>query len=456
MDYSIETAEKNGIVPSKSESNLPRNGLSIDCYRRAVGRPAREGGIRPATKVPSRRRKFYNSGVDSAFFIDLKLRIGFDGLDADNLHSLREVVEPAVAEVSDHFHEWLFRDPSARAVFTGGPAQMEKQRRVFADWVRDLFNGAYDFEYFQRRIDIGRTHVRVGMPQHYMFTSMQVVWQKLQEVIRRSGTPNAEAKLDSLHRLLVLETAVMLESYKDHYSQRLREEERTVAEERLTQSEHLAQIGQLAASLAHEIKNPLAGISGAIQVLRDQMDGDDPRQSVIREILGQINRLDATVKDLLVYARPRPPEFRPCDLVATTHRVVKLTREAVSLRNVPIAVHAESQVPPVPVDPRQIEQLIMNLVLNAAHACKMGGRIDVYISSVDRTAVLEVVDQGVGMTPEVRERAFEPFFTTRAKGTGLGLPICRKIVEAHKGTITLHSEPGKGTTVRVELPQTWA
>lgn len=98
----------------------------------------------------------------------------------------------------------------------------------------------------------------------------------------------------------------------------------------------------------------------------------------------------------------------------------------------------------------------MNLVLNAAHACKMGGRIDVYISSVDRTAVLEVVDQGVGMTPEVRERAFEPFFTTRAKGTGLGLPICRKIVEAHKGTITLHSEPGKGTTVRVELPQTWA
>lgn len=394
--------------------------------------------------------------MDSAFFIDLKLRIGFDGQDADNLHSLWEVVEPAVGPISDRFHEWLLRDAAARAIFTGGPAQIENQRRAFAGWVVDLFRGAYDFEYFQRRIDIGRTHVRVGMPQHYMFTAMEMVWEQVQQVIRASGTPNAEAKLGSLHRLLALETTVMLESYKDHYSQRLREEERTVAEERLTQSEHLAQIGQLAASLAHEIKNPLAGISGAIQVMRDQMEGDDPNQAVIHEILGQIGRLDATVKDLLVYARPRPPEFRPCDLAATTQRVLKVIREAASLRTVPIAVHAEPQVPPVPVDTRQIEQLIMNLVLNAAQACKMGGRVDIHISAMDRTAVLEVVDQGAGMTPEVRERAFEPFYTTKAKGTGLGLPICRKIVEAHKGTIALQSQVGKGTRVRVELPQTWS
>jgi two-component system NtrC family sensor kinase len=294
------------------------------------------------------------------------------------------------------------------------------------------------------------------MPQHYMLTAMEMVWEILGEVVRDSNAPDPEAKLASLHRLLALETAVMLESYKEVYSQRLREEERTVAEEKLTQSEHLAQIGQLAASLAHEIKNPLAGISGAIQVLRDQMEGEDPRHAVIREILAQISRLDATVKDLLVYARPRPPEYRPCDLAATTHRVVKVVREGASVRAVPIAVHAETQVPPVPVDPRQVEQLIMNLVLNAAQACKMGGRVDVFVSSFDRTAVLEVVDHGAGMTPEVLAKAFEPFFTTKAKGTGLGLPICKKIVEAHKGSITLDSQPGKGTRVRVELPQAWS
>jgi signal transduction histidine kinase len=394
--------------------------------------------------------------VDSAFFIDLKRRVGFDRPDAENLRSLWPVVQPVVAAMTDRFHQWLLSDPAAKAVFTGGETQVANQRRAFERWLADLFNGSYDFEYFQRRIDIGRTHVRVGMPQHYMFTAMEMVWQELQTRILQAGVPDAPASLLSLHRLLTLETAVMLESYKDVYAQRVRDEERTVAEEKLTHSEHLAQIGQLAASLAHEIKNPLAGISGAIQVLRDQMDGDDPRQPVIREILAQINRLDATMKDLLVYARPRPPEFRPCDLVAMTNRVMKLIREAASVRNVPMEVHAEAQVPPVPADLRQIEQLIMNLVLNAAHACRLGGRVDIHLSSADRKVILEVEDTGTGMTPEILARAFEPFFTTRAKGTGLGLPICRKIVEAHQGTIRMESRPGSGTQVIVELPQVWA
>jgi signal transduction histidine kinase len=142
--------------------------------------------------------------------------------------------------------------------------------------------------------------------------------------------------------------------------------------------------------------------------------------------------------------------------VATTQRVLKLIQEAPPLRSVPVKVNAEPQVPPVPVDVRQIEQLVMNLLLNAAHACKNGGAIEVNVSSVDRKVRVDIADTGVGMIPEVRNRAFEPFFTTKAKGTGLGLPICRKIVEAHGGTISLASEPGKGTTVTVELPQVWS
>lgn len=398
----------------------------------------------------------YNPGVDSTFFIDLKRRIGFDREDADHIHGLWELIEPSAEAIGDRFHEWLLRDPSARAVFTGGEEQIDRQRQAFSAWLADLFQGAYDFEYFHRRIDIGRTHVRVGLPQHHMFTAMQVVWEDLIRALRQAGVTADDERVGSLHRLLTLETAVMLESYKNYYSQRVREEERSVAEEKLTRSEHLAQLGQLAASLAHEIKNPLAGISGAIQVLRDQMDGDDPRQPVIREILAQINRLDATVKDLLVYARPRPPEYRPCDLVATTHRVFKLIREAAPVRNVPVKIKAEPQVPPVPVDVRQIEQLVMNLLLNAAHACKNGGAIEVNISCADRRVFVEIADTGVGMVPEVRNRAFEPFFTTKAKGTGLGLPICRKIVEAHGGRMELVSEPGKGTTVWFELPQVWS
>lgn len=394
--------------------------------------------------------------MDSTFFVNLKQRIGFDRHDAETIRELWEVIAPVAVELETRFHQWLLNDPEARVIFSGGPPQIEAQRRAFATWLQDLFTGSYDFEYFDRRIDIGRTHVRIGLPQHQMITAMERVWQELRDRIRAADLPDTEEKLASLHRLLTLELAVMLESYKKYYSQQVRDEERSVAAEKLTRSEHLAQLGQLSASLAHEIKNPLAGISGAIQVLRDQMHEGDPRQSVIREILSQINRLDATVKDLLVYARPRQPQFQPCDMVTATHRALKLIREAESIRAVPVTIHAETNVPPVPVDPRQIEQLIMNLLFNAAHACKSFGSIDMRISSADRKVVLEIIDTGSGMTPEVMGKAFEPFYTTRAKGTGLGLPICKRIVEVHGGTIEMESEPGKGTRVTVTLPQIWS
>lgn len=396
--------------------------------------------------------------MDDVLFDQLKQRIGFSLADAENVHALGRVLGDALPSISDTFHYWVVGDPSARAVFTGDEAQIERQRRAFTRWLGELFTGGYDADYFRRRIEIGRVHVRVGLPQHHMFTAMEMVWQEMRTAAaaKRADLPEIDDKLCSLHKLLTLETTVMLESYKEQYAARVREEERTAAEEQLTRSEHLAQIGQLAASLAHEIKNPLAGISGAIQVLRDQMDPADPRQPVIREILAQIGRLDATVKDLLVYSRPRPPEYRPCDLPATVNRVLKLIGDATALRSVPMSLHVEPQVPPVPVDVRQIEQVIMNLLFNAAHACKAGGTIRIHVSAAERRVILEVIDSGIGMTDEVAAKAFEPFYTTKARGTGLGLPICKKIVEGHGGTINLRSEPGLGTTVRVELPQVWA
>jgi signal transduction histidine kinase len=154
--------------------------------------------------------------------------------------------------------------------------------------------------------------VQVGLPQQYMFAAMQVVWEELERGIRRQGVKDAAAKLASLHKLLTLELAVMLDSYKQSYSEQIRQTEREAVQERLTEARHLAQIGHLAASLAHEIKNPLAGISGAIQVIRDSMKPNEPHRPILDEVLRQVIRLDGTVKDLLVNARPKPPRFRPC------------------------------------------------------------------------------------------------------------------------------------------------
>ena len=245
---------------------------------------------------------------------------------------------------------------------------------------------------------------------------------------------------------------VKVQSYKETYADRIRRSERSAVEEKLTRAEHLAEIGQLAASLAHEIKNPLAGISGAIQIIRDAMPADDPHQPIVTEILGQIRRLDATVKDLLQYARPTPPRLTEFSLDRKIARILQVLGEEPSLRQ----IRVECEVVPLGVsvyaDDAQIEQLIFNLLLNAAHASEDGGVIRLAVMERNDRVQLVVTDSGRGMTPEVQDRAFEPFFTTKAKGTGLGLSICRRIAEAHGGTIELQTELGQGTTVKVNLP----
>jgi signal transduction histidine kinase len=391
--------------------------------------------------------------MDDTFFDLMTDRMEFGPDDAGRVKALETIVRPELPGVADRFYEWLFKDPAAVRVFSGGPEQMRRQREVFVEWLNSVFSGEYDAAYFHRLAEIGQRHVHVGLPQHYVPAAMHRIWQELRDLIRQAGVADGEAKLASLHKLLILEMAIMLEAHAEHHTHHVREEERTAAEEKLTHSEHLAQLGQLAASLAHEIKNPLAGISGAIQVIRDGMSPDDDRQPVIREILSQINRVDATVKDLLVYARPRPPEMRLCDLHAIAVRTLKSIREAPAMRRVRVTVDCADNVPPVPADMRQIEQLFMNLIFNAAHASSEGETIRVSLRAQGPKVILSITDRGSGMDQETAVRAFEPFFTTRAKGTGLGLPICRKIVEAHGGKIALQSQRGSGTQVTVELPQ---
>ncbi len=396
----------------------------------------------------------YNVGMGDSLFEEMQRRVGFCALDAANIRSLAGYVLPHKEQVGDAFYEWLFADPMAVRIFTGGAEQRARQRRIFVKWYEELFGGVYDEAYFRSRVSIGHTHVRVGLPQHYMFIAMEFVWQETTNILLAAPLHDAErhVKMASLHKLLALELCMMLESYRDSYTSKIREEERSVAEEKLTRSEHLATIGQLAASLAHEIKNPLAGISGAIQVIRDGMHPDDPHRGVIHEILGQIDRLDAAVKDLLVYSRPRPPKLSPCDLSNVVVRMVKLMRDAHVFQRIPIECHQPPVLPHIAADTGHLEQLIMNLLMNAAQACREGQGIRVELGSDDHCVRLRIIDSGSGMDEMIAARAFEPFFTTKAKGTGLGLPICRKIVDAHGGTITLQSKPDVGTQVTVEFP----
>jgi two-component system sensor histidine kinase HydH len=394
----------------------------------------------------------YNFDVVEGAFKDMKNYIAFGTRDAANLRALAPHVRPHLPAVVARFFREVQRHPRTRGGLRGGPQQVQRLEKALSEWLESLFCGEYDVEYCRQHAQIGRVHARVGLSQHFMFTAMEVVRQELSQVVRQADLPDADAKLRALHKLLTLETGIMLESYWESCAAEIRQSERNAVRERLTQAEQLAQIGHLAASLAHEIKNPLAGISGAIQVIRDGMDLEDQWRPILEEVLRQTNRLDGTVKDLLVYARPKPPRFQRCKLNHLIERVLTVLRREPDLQRVCVD-YINSQQLPLYADEAQIEQLVMNLLHNAAHASPDGGLVRVLTSSNADGLRLVVEDEGQGMDEETCRRAFEPFFTTKARGTGLGLPICRKIVDAHGGTISIRSAVGQGATVTVRLPR---
>ncbi len=395
----------------------------------------------------------HGAGLDAWRLDEIKSYVGFDEVDARQLLALRSVVADSLDEVVQRFYDTVQAHPEAAKVFREGVEQIERQKPVLKTWLSELFDGGSTPDYCERRAAIGRAHVTVALPQRYVLTAMEVVWQELSRIIRRANPPEIEAKLSALHKLLTIELSIMLETYMESYAAKVRSMERNLVEKRLTRAEHLAEIGQLAASLAHEIKNPLAGISGAIQVLRDDMGSDDPKRAIIGEVLAQISRLDAAVKDLLIYARPTDPRPDECALDVIVQRVLMVLNGEPALQGLDVTVRIVGPHPNLVADERQLEQLVMNLIINASHASSEGSAIRIEIQGDEDNVGFSVRDFGKGIPEQVRVHVFEPFYTTKAKGTGLGLCICRRIVESHGGSIAIESESGQGTTVTVLLPR---
>ncbi len=235
--------------------------------------------------------------------------------------------------------------------------------------------------------------------------------------------------------------------------------------QRLARAERLATLGELAASLAHEIKNPLAGIAGAIQVMADELPEADPRKEIMREVLSQVHRLDRTVRDLLATARPGKPDIRPCDIHQVLDRVLFLLVDSPEAKRVRVIRAYTPGIPRLEADGKQLGQVFLNLILNAVQAMPTGGQITLQTgvrdvdgagreSQMARGQVVEVAltDTGPGIPPHVLKDIFTPFMTTKRRGTGLGLSVSRRIVEDHGGWIEAESPPGQGATFRVFLP----
>lgn len=227
---------------------------------------------------------------------------------------------------------------------------------------------------------------------------------------------------------------------------------RKAAEDRLTHQASLARVGQMAAVLAHEVRNPLAGIRGAMQVLIGRRQPGDPEHAVMQEIVARTESLNDLINDLLLFARPRPPRLADVALAPLVTDVFAAMQQDPACAG----VHFEVQGPPLAVhtDAELTRATILNLVLNAAQAMKGQGRITVTMASAPGGMVeLQVRDTGPGIPPEIRSQVFEPFFTTKTRGGGLGLPIAQRTAELHGGSLSLNCPPEGGTVFTLTLPQ---
>jgi PAS domain S-box-containing protein len=226
--------------------------------------------------------------------------------------------------------------------------------------------------------------------------------------------------------------------------------DRKRSEERLREQAALARLGEMAAVVAHEVKNPLAGIRGALQVIGGRMGDSSRDRAIVGEIVTRLDSLNDIVQDLLVFARPRDPQLSPVPLVDLLRDTVAMLRRDPAQADIAIDITGNNLL--VPADAEQLRIVFLNLLLNAAQAQGSAGRIRIELSADDLAASVAITDEGPGIPDDIRDKVFEPFFTTKNRGTGLGLPTAKRVVERHRGTLEIDSQPAGGTTVTVKLP----
>ncbi len=231
-----------------------------------------------------------------------------------------------------------------------------------------------------------------------------------------------------------------------------REEIQRLYSTQMSRAEHLATLGELAAGLAHEIRNPLAGIAGVIDIIGRDLPESSPGRLVLQEVKQEVLHIKNILSDLLDYARPKQPVFLEADLRLTAERAVSLARQQILSRPIQMDFVEHGQLLLVEHDSAQIQQVLLNLLLNAFQALDGSGNVRVELTSEPGFAVVRVKDTGRGITQQALPNIFRPFFTTKGGGTGLGLSLAKRIVEDHHGMIEVTSTPGQGSDFAIRLP----
>jgi two-component system CheB/CheR fusion protein len=225
---------------------------------------------------------------------------------------------------------------------------------------------------------------------------------------------------------------------------------RVAAEEKLAEQAALARVGQMAAVVAHEVRNPLAGIKGAMQILIARRTPGDSELAVMGDITSRIDALSELIDDMMEYARPKPLQFSTVELRALLADAVMIVRRDPLAQGIKFDIEGDALAGTI--DAEMVRSTVLNLLLNAVQAMAGSGQITAVLNRRDELAAIELRDTGPGIPPEIRAQVFEPFFTTKSRGGGLGLAIARRTAERHGGTLALDCPPAGGTVATLVLP----
>jgi len=224
------------------------------------------------------------------------------------------------------------------------------------------------------------------------------------------------------------------------------------AEEQLRHADRLSALGNLSAGIAHEVRNPLASIKGTAEILSDTFKPGDKEYEFVEILIKEVNRLDAVVVGFLDFAKPKPPELKSSNNNDIILSVLKLTEHQVARSRINLKTHLEDHLPSVYVDPEQMKQVFLNLIINAVQAMPDGGSLTVESYQNSTEIVCTFSDTGIGISKDQQENLFTPFYTSKKNGTGLGLAIVYRILEGHKGKIKFATEENKGAYFIINLP----
>jgi signal transduction histidine kinase len=401
---------------------------------------------------------------DANTWEEIKEFLDFREEDAERLRAARAQYETELQGIVERFYEHLKANP-ATSTLLSSPQVVERLKEQQRRYLLSLSGGEYGEAYLAERMRIGLAHERIGLEPRWYLGSY---WLYQRELIGRlvpSAPEEERARWLSMQKILLLDMILVSESYIGHALSLVQDQkerlERIVHERtrQLSKWERLAAVGSLAAKVAHEIRNPLSSISLNTELLSDELvgySGVDNREALdlLQAIAGEIDRLSRIVEEYLQFARMPRLELEQVDLVEIAEQVLKFLAPEFARSEIETEIDASGEGLALYLDQNQFRQVLLNLLRNSQEAMLDGGRITIHIrEEADGAVELVVADTGVGIEPVEAHKVFDPFYSTKDTGTGLGLAFVQQVIIEHGGEVNCTGQPGRGAAVKLLLPE---